>query len=85
MATLGDTQINWGRRILSWKIHEQWVTLVGDPMLRRDQVSLNSLEKVARRNGLVYLLEFTELFENQQQCDKRVYTAEVQSMVDRYT
>lgn len=62
LATLGETQINWGCHTLSFKIHNQWVTLVGDPALLRAQVSLNSLEKVVNMGEIVCLLELSTLF-----------------------
>lgn len=64
LATLGETKINWGLHSLGFKIHNQWVILVGDPTLVRAQISLNSLENVWKEKNTVYLLELSELFEN---------------------
>jgi len=49
LATLGDTRINWGRHTLKFKVNEEWVTLVGDPALLRQQISLHALEKTVRK------------------------------------
>lgn len=67
LATLGETRTNWRLLRLSWKIGSYWVTIVGDLALSREQVYLNSLERVVQQTRLVYCVELTALFENNDQ------------------
>ena len=84
LATLGDTKVNWELRRLSWKVGVQWVTITGDPALSKGPISLHSMERVAKRNGEVYLLELTSLFEKEGDQIRGVYEEEVQAVLKRY-
>lgn len=48
---------------MKFKVNEQWVSISGDPSLLRSQVSLNSMEKLAEKEEVVFLLELQTLFE----------------------
>ncbi|XP_023633382.1 uncharacterized protein LOC111829008 [Capsella rubella] len=65
LATLGDTKVNWKLQTLGFKLLDEWVTLVGDPSLIREQVSLKSLQLRMKGVELVCLLELTTLFEGE--------------------
>lgn len=85
LEILGDTRTNWKERTLSWKIGAMWVTIKGDPALSREQISLNSMEKVISQNGEAYLLELTALFEGQEEANQKVaHVEEVNRLVDRF-
>lgn len=84
LATFGDTRTNWGLMKISWKIGAYWVTLVGDPALSRAQVSSNTMERVIKKSGEVYLLELTTLFENQKQHVTSQQCKEIQVVLEKY-
>ncbi|XP_010424221.1 PREDICTED: uncharacterized protein LOC104709277 [Camelina sativa] len=85
LATLGDTRINWLKRTLSWKIGAHWVTIVGDPSLSKEPISLRSMERVIQHKGETYLLELTTLFEGQVPQDKKIpEVAEIQELVNKF-
>ncbi|XP_010497067.1 PREDICTED: uncharacterized protein LOC104774100 [Camelina sativa] len=85
LATLGDTRINWLNRTLSWKIGVKWVTIVGDPSLSKEPISLHSMERVIQHKGKAYLLEVTTLLEGREPQDKKIpEVAVVQELVSRF-
>lgn len=84
LESLGDTRTNWKKRVISWKIGPHWVTIVGDPALSREKVSLNSKEKICRSKETMYLLELTALFESQAPCDKKVKELEIDQLLTKY-
>ncbi|XP_010513208.1 PREDICTED: uncharacterized protein LOC104789170 [Camelina sativa] len=84
LETLGDTRINWLNRTLSWKIGRLWVTLVGDPALSKEEVSLKSMERLMQHSGEAYLLEQTTLFQNNEPPSKKPHAQEIQSVVSKY-
>jgi len=86
LATLGDTRTNWGLLRLSWKIGAYWVTIVGDPALSKAQVSLNTMEKLVKKERVGYLLELTTLFEKAEgeEQPEEVYAEEVSHLLQKY-
>ncbi|CAL9222852.1 unnamed protein product [Arabidopsis halleri] len=84
LESLGDTRTNWKKRVISWKIGPHWVTIMGDPALSREKVSLNSMEKIYRSKETMYLLELTTLFESQAPCDKKVKELEIDQLLTKY-
>ncbi|XP_010495723.1 PREDICTED: uncharacterized protein LOC104772861 [Camelina sativa] len=85
LATLGDTRINWLNRTLSWKIGPRWVTIVGDPALSKESISLHSMERVIQHQGEAYLLELTTLFDGKEPQDRKIpEVAAVQDLVAQY-
>lgn len=84
LAKLGETKINWGLFKLSWKIGAYWMTIIGDPILSKVQVTLHYMEKVMKQNRVGYLLELTTLFESQGQPEKFMSAQEIQAVMTRY-
>jgi len=84
LATLGDTRVNWGRHTLKFKMDERWITLLGDPALLRQQISLNSLEKILKQGDTAYLLELSELFTEQKATEKESVAAGIQNVLQRH-
>ncbi|XP_010430713.1 PREDICTED: uncharacterized protein LOC104714948 [Camelina sativa] len=85
LATLGDTKINWLNRTLSWKIGPRWVTIVGDPALSKEPISLRSMERVIHHEGEAYLLELTTMFDGKKPLDKKIpEVAAVQTLIKEY-
>ncbi|XP_013594601.1 PREDICTED: uncharacterized protein LOC106321497 [Brassica oleracea var. oleracea] len=85
LTSLGETIINWGLHIMHFQIDQEWVTITGDPALLRDQVSLNSMEKLCDNEEVVYLLELSALFESslEQQKVERP-SVEIQRLLRRF-
>lgn len=84
LETLGETRVHWKHRKLSWKIGDTWVTIVGDPALSKEEISLNSMERVIKHKEEVYLLELTALFESQGKQDNETHASALQPTLTRY-
>lgn len=52
-------------------VKDQWVTISGDPVMLKEQVSLNTMEKLVEKEEVVFLLELQALFETKQDGPKQ--------------
>lgn len=84
LATLGETRVNWGSHTLRFKVNEEWVTLLGDPALLRQHISLNSLAKQVKLGDVTYLLELSELFTEQDSKSKSMLAPNIQRLLHKY-
>lgn len=61
------------------------MTIIGDPALSQEQVSLNSMVKICKHNETTYLLEMTTLFENEgQSTKKKVKSVGLERLLSKY-
>ncbi|XP_052188845.1 uncharacterized protein LOC127799137 [Diospyros lotus] len=61
LATLGETQVDWGSLVMKFRSGGMTVTLLGDPSLSKTLVTLKSMMKAFRENGEGVLLELRSL------------------------
>ncbi|XP_052203652.1 uncharacterized protein LOC127808947 [Diospyros lotus] len=57
LATLGETQVDWGSLIMRFKVGDTAITLHGDPSLSKTLVTMKSMMKAFRKGGEGVLLE----------------------------
>ena len=57
LATLGETQVDWGSLIMRFKVGDMTITLHGDPSLSKTLVIMKYMMKAFRKGGEGVLLE----------------------------
>ena len=61
LATLGETQVDWGTLIMRFKVGDTTITLHGDPSLSKTLVTMKSIMKAFRKGREGVLLELGSL------------------------
>lgn len=84
LETLGNTKVNWKLHTLSFKVHQEWVTLVGDSELLKEQISLKSMELKLKGVEIVCLLELSTLFEGKEPENTEPLGVEFTSLLGKY-